>query len=129
MSSLGERFRAWLGSVQFAVTATAIAVALAAGLLVAEQTPSGSDPLFVVMLTGIAVPNIYDEQWELGFERRLAGVAWAAVAALGIAACYLAFATGLRTVVGETTASITAFVTAWFLGIVVARAASRVYAQ
>lgn len=128
MSSLEARFRAWLASVEFAVTATAVVVALGAGLLVFEVAAGSDDGFFAVLLAGVAVPNIYDQQWEAGFERRLAGVVWAAVASVALVACYLAFATGLRAFVGDTTATITAFVTAWFLGIFAARATSRVYA-
>lgn len=129
MPSATTRFRAWLASVEFAVTATAVVVALGVGLFVFGRMPDSNDGIFAVLLAGVAVPNIYDQQWETVFERRLVGVAWAAVASLVIVACYLAFATGLRAVVGDTAANITAFVTAWLLGIVGARAGSRVYAS
>ena len=129
MSSAGSRFRAWVESVEFAVTAAAVAVALAVGLLVFETLGDSNHGFFVVILAGVGVPNIYDQQWERPFDRRLVGAAWAVVTSLALVACYLAFATGLRTVVGETAATITAFVTAWFLGIVGARAISRGDAQ
>lgn len=125
MSSVSTRFRAWLGSVEFAVTATAIVVALAVGVLVFESVAESNDAIFAVLLAGVAVPNIFDEQWGIELGNRLVGVAWGALASLAIIACYLAVVTGFRDVLDGSVASIGAFVVAWFLGIFVARAATR----
>lgn len=129
MSSVSTRFRAWLGSVEFAVITTSIVVALAVGLLVFESLAESNDAIFAILLAGVAVPNIFDEQWGTELENRLVGVAWGVLASLAIVACYLALVTGFRSVVDGSAANIAAFVVAWFLGIIVARAASRVYAE
>lgn len=122
--SVLARFRAWLGSVEFAVTATSVVVALVVGALVFAATPETTDAYFVVILAGVAVPNIYADSWTERLDSRLAGVAWALLACLVVVACFLLVAASVRTVAGETAATVTGFVVAWLLGLFASRAAT-----
>lgn len=122
--SVLARFRAWLVSVEFAVTATSVVVGLVAGALAFAATSETTDAYFVVILAAVAVPNIYADAWTERLDSRLAGVAWALLACLAVVACFLLVAAGLRTVAGETTATATGFVVAWLLGLVASRAAT-----
>lgn len=128
MPTLSTRFRTWVASVEFAVTATSIVVALLASLLVAAQAASDADTLFVVMLAGITAPNLYDQQWSPGLDSRLAGVAWGLAASLALVACFLALSAGLRAVAEPTVASVVAFVAAWLAGVAGARVTSNAFA-
>ncbi|WP_232701415.1 hypothetical protein [Halobacterium wangiae] len=121
MSSLAGRFRSWLGSVEFAVTATAVVVGLAAMVLAFEMGGDSTDGYFVLLLAGVAAPSIYETQWPRAYERRAAGVAWALVASLALVACYALVVTGLRVFVDGLVPSAAAFVVAWLLGIAAAR--------
>ncbi|MFB6071499.1 MAG: hypothetical protein ABEJ88_00865 [Halobacterium sp.] len=123
MSLLG-RFRSWVESVEFAVTAACVVVALLAGMAVFQWFPAGYDGYFVIILAGVAVPGFYRDQWGDPYEDRLRGVAWGAAAALAVVAVYLGLATALRTVAGDPVASGLAFVLAWILGMFGARALS-----
>lgn len=121
MSAL-SRFRSWLGSVEFAVTVTSVVVALAAVSLVFSHVPGERDAFALVILTGVAVPNIYADSWTERLDSRLAGVAWALTACGAVGACYLLVSTVVRAVAGETTATVTGLVATWLLGLVASRA-------
>ncbi|GAA0282468.1 hypothetical protein [Halobacterium noricense] len=123
MSAL-SRFRSWLGSVEFAVTATSVVVALAAVSLVFSHVPGERDAFALVILAGVAVPNIYADSWTERLDSRLAGVAWALLACGVVVVCYLLVSTGVRAVAGETAATVTGFVVTWLLGLVASRAAT-----
>jgi hypothetical protein len=118
--SLAARFRAYLGSAEFAVSATAIVVALAAGAVAFETLPGEVNGYFVVLLAGIGVPSIYENQWPVDYENRTAAVAWALGACVALLATYVVLATALATVLGDFPASAVAFAAAWLLGVVVA---------
>ncbi|MCD2202474.1 hypothetical protein [Halobacterium sp. KA-6] len=121
MSAL-SRFRSWLGSVDFAVTTTSVVVALAGVSLVFSHVPGERDAFALVILAGVAVPNIYADSWTERLDSRLAGVAWALAACGAVGACYLLVATVVRAVAGETAATVTGLVVTWLLGLVASRA-------
>jgi uncharacterized membrane protein len=122
MPSLLARFRSWLVSVQFAVTAGAVAVAVVAAGAVIELAPGTNDGLYVLFIAGVAAPGIYEEFWPTEYDRRAIGFAFGAVAGLVLAVAYLALATALRAAVADPVASIAAFVATWLAGIIAARA-------
>lgn len=124
MTSLVDRAGAWVTSSGFAVTLTALVVALAAGTVVFETAPGSRDGYFLVFLAGIAVPTIYEEQWTAKYDDRRYAVLWALFASLSLIAAYLAVATVLRTAFGEAVATAGAFVVVWLAGIVGARVLS-----
>ncbi|MGB9963426.1 hypothetical protein [Halobacterium sp. CBA1126] len=118
-----SRFRAWLASVEFAVTATAVALALAGGGAFLALGPESSDAYFVLFLAGVTVPNVYADSWTDVLDSRLAGVAWTIGACVAVVACYLVVAAGLRLVAGETVATVASFVGTWLLALLGSRAA------
>lgn len=122
MASLVGRFRAWVASVEFAVTATSVVVALAAGAVAFEAAADSVDGYFVILLAGVVAPGIYENQWPHEYDRRLLGVAWAVGACLALLTCYVLVATALRSVLDGFAPPAAAFATAWLLGIVAARA-------
>lgn len=125
MASLVGRFRAWVASVEFAVTATSVAVALGAGAVAFETAAADSvDGYFVILLAGVGAPGIYENQWPQEYDRRLLGVAWAVGACLALLTCYVLVATALRSVLDGFAPAAAAFATAWLLGIVAARTVS-----
>jgi len=124
MSLLG-RFRTWSASAEFAVTATAIVAALVAGLALFERAPDANDGYFAVFLAGIAVPNIYREQWGVPFENRAVAVLWSAVACALLVGAYLVFVAVFDGVASGSVPSVLAFVVTWVLGLFGARVASR----
>lgn len=117
-----SRFRSWLGSVEFAVTATAVAAALALGLLASTRVAVEEDVFAVVLLAGVSVPNVYTDSWEAVVDTRLAGVAWALVACVLAVACYLLVATGVRSVAGEPVGTVVGLVGTWLGGLLASRA-------
>lgn len=119
-----SRFRSWLVSVEFAVTATSVVVALAVGGVVFSRAPVERDAFAAVMLAGVAVPNVYTDSWMETVDTHLAGVAWALAACAAVVACYLLVATGVRSVAGEPAGTVTGFVLTWLLALVVSRAAT-----
>jgi hypothetical protein len=119
--TLVERFRAYLGSDDFAVTAGAVAVALAAGAAAFETLPGETDGYFVVLLAGVAVPGIARDQWQRPFTSRGRAVLWGAVGAAAVSLAYAGVATAMRLVAGGTVASALAFVATWILGTFAAR--------
>ncbi|AHG05238.1 hypothetical protein HALDL1_07820 [Halobacterium sp. DL1] len=121
MATLAGRFRSWLTSVEFAVTTGAIAVALVAGAVAFETWGDSVDAYFVVLLAGVGVPNIYENQWPRAYERRVVGVAWALVTSLALVACYLFLANGLRAFLDGFVPGAVAFAVSWLLGIYAAR--------
>ncbi|NIB99173.1 hypothetical protein [Halobacterium sp. R2-5] len=124
MSAL-SRFRSWLVSVEFAVTATAVVVALAAGgALAFSHVAVERDAFAVVMLAGVAVPNVYTDSWMETVDSHLAGVAWALAACVVVVACYLLVATAVRSVAGEPAGTVTGFVLTWLLALVASRTAT-----
>lgn len=124
MSAL-SRFRSWLVSVEFAVTATSVVVALVAGgALAFSHATVERDAFAVVILAGIAVPNVYTDSWMETVDTRLAGVAWVLAACAAVVACYLLVATGVRSVAGEPAGSATGIVLAWLGALLVSRAAT-----
>lgn len=123
MSAL-SRFRSWLGSVEFAVTAASVAVALAAVSLAFSHVPGERDAFALVILTGVAVPNVYADSWTERLDSRLAGVAWALAACGAVGACYLLVSTGVRAVAGEPAGTVVGFAGTWLGGLVVSRAAT-----
>ncbi|WP_336037003.1 hypothetical protein [Halobacterium yunchengense] len=125
MASLTGRFRAWLASVEFAVTATAVALALAAGALAFRHSPDAADGYFVVLLVGVGVPNVYENYREPPLDGRLAGVAWAVAATVFVVACYLAVAAALRAVTAGFLPRAAAFAAAWVLAISATRLRGR----
>lgn len=121
MSSLAARFRAWLGSTEFAVTATAVVVALGAGQVAFTTSAEPADGYFVVLLAGIGVPSIYENQWPVDYDSRVVGVAWALGACAAVLACYVVVSTALSAVLDGVVPSAVAFATAWLLGVMVAQ--------
>jgi len=119
--TLVDRFRAYLGSDDFAVTAGAVAVALAAGAVAFETLPGETDGYFVVLLAGVAVPGIARDQWQRPFASRGRAVLWGAAAAAAVSLAYAGVATAMRLVAGGTVASALAFVAVWILGTFAAR--------
>jgi hypothetical protein len=119
--SLAERFRAYLASADFAVTAGAVVVALVAGAVAFETLPADTDGYFVVLLAGVAVPGFAREQWQRPFDSRLQAAAWGAGAAVIVSLAYAMLATLLRVVAGDTVATILAFAATWILGQFAAR--------
>ncbi|MFC3478876.1 hypothetical protein [Halobacterium litoreum] len=124
MSSLVARFRAWLGSTEFAVTATAVVAALVAGFALFERAPDANDGYFAVFLAGIAVPSIYREQWDGAFDSRALAVLWSAVACALAVGAYLVLVAVFDGVAGGSVPSVLAFVVTWVLGLFVARVAT-----
>ncbi|MCG1002711.1 MULTISPECIES: hypothetical protein [Halobacterium] len=124
MSAL-TRFRAWLVSVEFAVTATSVVAALVGGgALAFSHVAVERDALAVVMLAGVAVPNVYEDSWTDVVDSHLAGVAWALAACVAVVACYLLVATGVRFVAGGPAGTAIGFVVTWVLALVASRAAT-----
>jgi hypothetical protein len=121
MSSPVARFRAWLGSGEFAVTATAVVVALAAGNVAFTTSAQPADGYFVILLAGIAVPSIYENQWPFDYDSRVVAVAWALGACAALLACYVLVSTALAVALNGILPSAAAFATAWLLGIMVAQ--------
>ena len=121
MTSFSGRFRSWLGSVEFAVSAAAIVVALVSMLFAFQLWDGSVDGYFVVLLAGVTAPSIYENQWPRAYERRVVGVAWALGAAIALVACYVLVATALKSFFDGFASSAAAFVVAWLLGIVAAR--------
>ncbi|MDH5020905.1 hypothetical protein [Halobacterium rubrum] len=115
--TLRERFRAYLGSADFVVSATAIVVALAAGAAAFEQLSGGSDGYFVVLLAGIGVPSIYENQWPADHDSRAAAVAWTLGACLVLLTTYVVLTTALTALLDDFVSSAVAFATAWLLGV------------
>lgn len=116
MSSLAARCRAYLGSADFAVTAGAVVVALAAGAVAFETLPGDTDGYFVVLLAGVAVPGIARDQWQRSFGSRERAVAWGALGAVAVSLAYAGIVTAMRLVAGDPVAPILAFVATWILG-------------
>jgi hypothetical protein len=121
MSSPSARFRTWLGSAEFAVTATAIVVALAAGNVAFTMSGQSADGYFVILLAGIAAPSIYENQWPFDYDSRVVAVAWALGACAALLACYALVSTALAAVLNGILPSAAAFATTWLLGIMVAQ--------
>ena len=117
-----SRFRSWLGSVEFAVTATSVVVALAAVSLVFSHVPAERDAFALVILTGVTVPNVYADSWTEHLESRLAGVAWALLACGAVGACYLLASTVVRGVAGEPAGTVVGLVGTWLLALLGSRA-------
>jgi len=122
MSSLVARFGAWLRSVEFAVTATSVVVALIAGQVAFTVSHETTDGFFVILLAGVAVPGIYETNWPTAYDRRLVGAAWAVGACVAVLACYVVVLAALSLVLDGVTPSAAAFATAWLLGIMAAGA-------
>ena len=125
MTSLVGRLRSWLGSVEFAVSAAAIVVALASMLFAFQLWDGSMDGYFVVLLAGVTAPSIYEDQWPRAYERRVVGVAWALGAAIALVACYVLLATGLKSFLDGFAPSAAAFAVTWLLGIIAARVYDR----
>lgn len=121
MSSLVGRFRRWAASVEFAVTATAVAAALVAAPLAFEYGGS-VDGYFVLLLAGVAVPSVYENQWPTGYDGRVAGAAWALAASAAVVACYGVLAAGLQALATGFLPKAVAFATTWVLSILAAGA-------
>jgi ABC-type dipeptide/oligopeptide/nickel transport system permease subunit len=119
--SLADRFRAYLGSADFAVTTGAVVVALVAGAVAFETLPGETDGYFVVLLAGVAVPGIARDQWQRPFASRGRAVLWGALAAVAVSLAYAGLATAVRLVAGDTVTAIAAFVATWILGSFAAR--------
>jgi hypothetical protein len=122
MSSLVARFGAWLRSVEFAVTATSVVVALIAGQVAFTVSHETTDGFFVILLAGVAVPGIYETNWPTAYDRRLVGAAWAVGACVAVLACYVVVLAALSLVLDGVAPSAAAFATAWLLGIMAAGA-------
>ena len=114
--SLADRFRAYLGSADFAVTTGAVVVALVAGAVAFETLPGDTDGYFVVLLAGVAVPGIARDQWQRSFESRGWAVLWGALGAVVVSLAYAGVVTAMRLVVGDPVAPIVAFAATWILG-------------
>ena len=114
--SLADRFRAYLGSADFAVTSGAVAVALVAGAVAFETLPGDTDGYFVVLLAGVAVPGIARDQWQRSFESRGWAVLWGALGAVVVSLAYAGVVTAMRLVAGDPVAPIVAFAATWILG-------------
>lgn len=121
MSSLVARFRAYLGSVEFTVTATAVVAALVSGAVLFERAPDANDGYFAVFLAGIAVPSIYREQWRGEFDSYAFAVLWTVVACALAVGAYVLLVAIFGDVAGGSVPSILAFVVTWILGLSVAR--------
>lgn len=121
MPSPVARFRAWLGSSEFVVAATAVVVALAAGDVAFTTSPQPADGYFAMLLAGIAVPSIYENQWPFDHDSRFVAAAWALGACAALLACYALVSTALAVVLNGIVPSAAAFATAWLLGITVAQ--------
>ena len=119
--TLADRFRAYLGSADFAVTSGAVVVALVAGAVAFETLPGETDGYFVVLLAGVAVPGFARDQWQRTFQSRGRAVAWGVVAAVAVSLAYAGVATAMRLVAGDTVAAILAFAATWILGSFAAR--------
>lgn len=122
--SIAARARRWLASAEFAAHLTAVLVALAAGMLAFQYRPHSLVGYFLVFLAGIAVPNIYQEQWSVDYERRSYAAVWALFASVSLIAVYLAVWALLEQVLDQTAAEVGAFVTSWLVGLVGARGIS-----
>lgn len=122
MPSLVARFGAWLRSVEFAVTATGVAVALIAGQIAFTTSHEPTDGFFMMLLAGVAVPGIYETNWPTAYDRRLVGAAWAVGACVALLVCYVLVVAALSLVLGGVVPSAAAFATAWLLGIMAAGA-------
>jgi hypothetical protein len=114
--SLADRFRAYLGSADFAVTTGAVVVALVAGAVAFETLPGDTDGYFVVLLAGVAVPGIARDQWQRSFESRGWAVLWGAIGAVAVSLAYAGVVTAMRLVAGDPVAPIVAFAATWILG-------------
>lgn len=121
MSSLTARFRAYLGSADFAVTTGAVVVALVAGAVAFETLPGETDGYFVVLLAGVAVPGFGRDQWQRPFDSRARAVAWGAVGAVVVSLSYAGAVTAMRAVAGDPVGPIVAFAAVWILGSFAAR--------
>jgi len=119
--SLAARFRAYLGSEEFAVTTGAVAVALVAGAAAFETLPGETDGYFVVLLAGVAVPGIARDQWQRSFASRGRALCWGAAGAVAVSVAYVGVATAMRLVAGDTVAAVVAFAATWILGSFAAR--------
>jgi uncharacterized protein (DUF697 family) len=119
--SLSDRFRAYLGSAEFAVTVGGVVVALVAGAYLFEAYPEGTEGYFAVFLAGLGAPNIHREQWNWEFDSRAVAAAWGAVAGAVLIAAFLALTTVLGTFVGGDLDAIIAFAATWILGLFAAR--------
>lgn len=118
MSPLVGRFRAWLLSVEFVVTAVSVVLALAAGAVSFEMTGNSADGYFVILLAGVAAPGIYENQWPRDYDSRLSGVVWAVAACLGLFSVFAVVSLALGAVFSGFVPRAGAFATAWLLGIV-----------
>jgi hypothetical protein len=119
--SLRERFRAYLGSADFAVTVGGVVVALVAGALLFEAYPDGTEGYFAVFLAGLGAPNIHREQWNREFGSLAVAAAWGAVAGAVLVAAFLALTAVFDVVVGGDLDAIIAFAATWILGLFAAR--------
>ena len=114
--ALADRFRAYLGSEDFAVTSGAVVVALVAGAVAFETLSGEMDGYFVVLLAGVAVPGFARDQWQRPFASRGRAVVWGAAAGVVVSGAYAGIVTALRLVAGDPVAPILAFATTWILG-------------
>ena len=124
MSSLAARFRAYLGSEDFAVTTGAVVVALVAlfaGSVVFDLFTDSLDGYFVVFLAGVAVPTIARDQWQRSFGSRGWAVLAGALGAVVVSLAYAGIVAAMRLVVGDPVAPAVAFVATWILGTFAAR--------
>jgi hypothetical protein len=119
--TLRERFRAYLGSEDFAVTTGAVVVALVAGAAAFETLSGQMDGYFVVLLSGVAVPGYARDQWQRAFPSRGRAATWGVVAAVVVSLAYAGIVTAMRVVAGDPVAPIVAFAVTWLLGQFVAR--------
>jgi hypothetical protein len=119
--SLVDRFRAYLGSADFAVTVGGVVVALAAGAVLFEMYPDSMAAYFGVFLAGLGAPNIHRERWDREFHSQFVAVAWGAVAGVILVAAFLVLTTGLAALVGGELAAVLAFAATWILGLFAAR--------
>ncbi|MFB6268909.1 MAG: hypothetical protein ABEH83_03135 [Halobacterium sp.] len=125
MSSLTGRFRRWLTSTEFVVTAVSVVVALAVGMTAFEVVGDTVDGYFVILLAGVAAPGIYENYWPTDYDRRLVGAAWALAACAGLLAAYAAVFLALDAVLDGFAPRAAAFAASWLLGIAAANAADR----
>ena len=117
--SLADRFRAYLGSADFAVTTGAVVVALVALFLGSVSFDAFTDTMdgyFVVFLAGIAVPTIARDQWQRPFASRGRALLWGAAGAVVVSLAYAGVVTAMRLVAGDPVAPIVAFAATWILG-------------
>lgn len=106
-----------------------VAVVLAIPMAYAVSSVTGDTPasFLALMLAGVLVPRVYEDQWPVEYGVSLAAVAWAGVAVclatgtlLGVYVLVFPVFDGLTASAGFASATV-AFLAAWLLGAGVAR--------